>query len=163
MEVRTKRDAEVEKVRQKFLTKLEREEDQVAKAQERVERERAEARQTQVDTAISFGSSIFDAFMGKSVRSAVRSTASKATRSAKAQSDISRAEDALAREVEDVQRLQQEMESELATVAQKFGSSNFAVESKRISPKKSDISVRFCGLVFVPYFVDFEGRKIRAF
>jgi hypothetical protein len=163
MEVRTRRDAAVDKIRSKFQSKLEREEDQVARAQEKVDNERGEARQAQLDTAISFGSSIFDAFMGRSVRSGVRSTASRATKSARAQSDISRAEDAYARELEDVERVRQEMEAELREQSEKFGPGAFPVEVKSLSPRKTDVDVRFCGLVWVPYFEAADGRKMKAF
>jgi len=163
MEVRTRRDAAVDKIRSKFQTKLEREEDQVARAQQKVDKERGEARQAQMDTAISFGSSIFDAFMGRSVRSGVRSTASRATKSARAQSDISRAEDAYARELEDVDRVRQEMEAELQEQSQKFGPGAFPIEVKSLTPRKTDVDVRFCGLVWVPYFEANDGRKMKAF
>ncbi len=163
MAARTLRDEAVDKIRAKYQTKLEREEDQVARAQQKVDKERGEANQAQMDTAISFGSSIFDAFMGKSVRSGVRSTASRASKTAKARSDISRAQEAYEREVEDVERVRQEMEADLNEQARKFGPGAFPVETKSLSPKKTDINIRFCGLVWVPYFEASDGRKMKAF
>lgn len=162
-EIRTRRDAELDKIRQKFQARIEREQDQVARAQERVDRERAEARHAQMDSALSVGTSILGAFMGRSVVSAVRNSASSASRSSRAQADIGRAEDALAREMEDVTKLGEELERELEASARKFDPANFPVESKPVFPKKQDIQIRFCGLVFVPYYVDGQGRKMRAF
>ncbi len=82
---RERRDAAVEDLRRKYAPKLQALDDRERRAQERVSREQSQASQQKLQTALSIGSSILGALMGRKALSATNLTrAASAARSASA-------------------------------------------------------------------------------
>lgn len=93
---REKRDSWTEELRQKYAKKIASLEDQIYRAQERVDREQDQAQQQKVQAAISIGTSLLGAFLGRKVTS--RANVSKAgtamrsaSRTMKERGDVERA------------------------------------------------------------------------
>ena len=78
---RERRDLEVEKLRDRYASKMRSLQDRLLRAQEKVDRERSDYRQKSVDTAISVGASIFGALFGRKKLS--RSNVERASTSAR--------------------------------------------------------------------------------
>ncbi len=68
--MREKRDVEVAKLKAKYAPKLQTLSDQVRRAEERVEREKAQAGQQKMQTALNVGATILGALMGRRMASA---------------------------------------------------------------------------------------------
>ena len=144
--VREKRDAEVEKLRDKYAPKLRALEDQLRRSAERIEREQAQLSDRRMQTAVSVGTSILGALFGRKRISATTigragSAARGAGRLGKEQKDVEQAE--AAREVLEQRQadLERELEAEINTLKSALDPAAVAVEEQRISPRKADIAV----------------------
>lgn len=150
-----KRDQIVQKLRQKYGQKVAVLQERLRRAQAAVERERLQAKQQQIQTAVSVGATILDAFMG---RRAVRSgtigratTAARgASRSRKEAQDVQRAE-------ETVQVLQQQLADLEAQIRVEIDAALGAVdpaaarlEPVTVRPKRTGITVQTIGLAWTP-------------
>ncbi|MFH1086531.1 MAG: ATP-binding protein, partial [Chloroflexota bacterium] len=111
---REERDAAVEKLRQKYASKITTLQERKRRAEQTVDVQRAQARQQKAQAAISVGATILSVLTGRKVTSA--SSVGRATtavrgfsRSAQEQSDVARAEET----VEAVQQMLTQLEGEL--------------------------------------------------
>jgi Skp family chaperone for outer membrane proteins len=153
--MREKRDAEIEKLRKKYAPKLTTLQDQLRRADDRVERERSDLSQHKMQTAISVGTSILGALLGRkaiSVTNAQRigSAARNAGRLGKESGDIDRAEDS--REVlqQRLTEMQTELEAEVSRLRSELDPATVAIEQTSVKPRKTDIDVRTVALLWVP-------------
>ena len=151
--LREKRDAEIEKLRNKYAPKMTSLDDQRRRANERIERERAQLSDRRMDTALSVGTSVLGALFGRKRISAtnigrVGSAARSAGRIGREQQDVARAE--ASREVIDERReaLTRELESEIQKVQLGFDPATIEIEEVAITPRKSDIEVSEVAVVW---------------
>lgn len=153
--LREKRDAEIEKLRKKYAPKLATLQDQLRRADERVERERSDLSQHKMQTAISVGTSILGALLGRkaiSVGNAQRvgSAARSAGRLSKESGDIDRAEEN--REViqQRLTEMQTELEAEVSRLRSELDPATVIIEQTSVKPRKTDIDVRTVALLWMP-------------
>lgn len=153
--LREKRDAEIEKLRKKYAPKLTTLQDQLRRADERVERERSDLSQHKMQTAITVGTSILGALLGRkavSVTNAQRvgSAARSAGRLSKESGDIARAEES--REVlqQRLTEMQSELESEVTRLRTELDPTTVTIEQTSIKPRKTDIDIRTVALLWIP-------------
>jgi hypothetical protein len=153
--LREKRDAELEKLRKKYAPKLATLQDQLRRAEERIERERSDLSQHKMHAAISVGTSILGALLGRkavSVSNAQRigQAARSAGKLGKERDDVGRAEqnrDAIEQRLRD---LQNELEAETNRLRAELDPATVRVEQISVKPRKSDIDVRTVALLWVP-------------
>ena len=146
-----KRDAEMEKIRKKYAPKLTSLQEQLRKAEARVEKEKDQYGQQKVSTAISFGATILGAFLGRgamSVGTVGRAgTAMKGVgRASKEKRDIEMAQDSVEAVQERMDAMQQELDAELERIKSEMDIENLEISSTRIRPRKSDITLTSFGL-----------------
>lgn len=151
--LRERRDAEVEKLRRKYAPRLATLQDQIRRASERVERERSGLSQHKMQTAISVGTSILGALLGRkaiSVGNAQRigSAARSAGRIGKESDDVGRAEEN--REVLEQRRsdLQNELETEVSRLRSELDPATVQIEHSAVKARKADIDVRILALLW---------------
>ena len=159
---REKRDQQVERLRQKYAPKIAALQDRIRRADQAVEREKAQATQQKLSTAISFGATLLGALTGRktitqSTLGRAATTARGAGRTLKESQDVARADEnvqALAKQLADLQAL---LEQETEQV--KAGTDPVAesLEACEVRPKKTDISVSLVSLVWFPYSRDSKG------
>ncbi|NLC88964.1 MAG: ATP-binding protein [Clostridiaceae bacterium] len=152
---REERDAALDKLRDQYDKKQKTLEGKIIKAEERVDRETEQSKDAKRQTAISFGSAVLGAFLGKSLvtQSSVgrAGTAAKsASRSKRQAEDIVRAEDALKRLVAEKTALDAEMEQALTTMAAVYDNAADNVKTVLIRPLKRDIAVKAFALLWLP-------------
>jgi len=164
-ELRIKRDAEIDKLHATYDRKLRQEQDQVNRAHQKLEREQALHRELKMKGAVNVGSSLLNAFSGRSgaMSRAAKQTTDNALRAQRKAQDVEQASAALQREIDDVHRVQSELEAELQRVAARWDMSQHPVQTVEVPVKKQDLDVMFVGLVFVPYWVSPANERIRAF
>lgn len=155
MAAREERDAALDKLRDQYEKKQRSLEGKIIKAEEKVDRETEQAKDAKRQTAISFGSAVLGALLGKSLvtqSSAGRAgTAAKsASRSKRQSEDIVRAEDALKRLVDEKTELDAEMEEALVELAAVYDNASDNVETVLIKPLKRDVTVKAFALLWVP-------------
>lgn len=165
--MRERRDDELEKLRRKYAPKLASLQERVRKAQERVGRERSEYDQHKLQAAVSLGSTVLGALLGRKAVS--MSTVGRATttargvgRAARQKGDIDRARRDLAALQEQLQGLEQQFQADAGRL-QDLDVASVDIVEKEVRPRKADITVSRVGLAWRPYWVDTSGVATPAF
>jgi hypothetical protein len=161
------RDEQKEELRRKYGAKRAQLEDRLRRAQQAIERETAQASQQSLQTAIGVGASILGAFLGR--RSSRSGTLGRATTAARAASrvlkergDIDRANENAETVSTQLQELEAEFQNEVAAFDASTDPANEVLEKVPLKPRKADVAVKLVALVWLPYWVDSEGNKKRA-
>ncbi len=161
---REERDRIAEKLRLKYAPKVAAMQERLRRAEQAVEVQKAQARDAKVSTAMSFGSAILGAFLGKKTFSA--GTVSKAataargvSRSAREAGDVGRAEESAEAVKQAMSELESQFQAEVAAAAARVDPSTEEFETVSIKPKKTSIAVRAVVLAWAPHWVDGGGVK----
>ena len=156
-DVSEKRDEETEDLRKKYAKKFQTLRDKIRRAEDKVEVEQEQYKQSRMSSYLSAGTTLLGALMGRrSVRNAGTSMRSFG-RAGKEKSDIERAKDSL----EDVQAkfedLEREFKDEVEELEDKLTVNELEFTDLKVTPRKSDISVEEFGVVWLPWRVDSSG------
>ena len=166
--MREKRDAAVAALRARWQDKLLKLQDQIRRAEERREREQAQLSQQKVQTAVSIGSSILGALLGRKAISAtnigrVGTAARSAGRWGRESQDVDRAEeniDVLKQRLADTQR---EVEAEIARLETTLDAATIALRQVEVPARKSDIVIGEVALVWAPWRKGADGFPAPAY
>jgi hypothetical protein len=161
------RDAAADKLRAKYAPKIASLQERIRVAQQAVEREKEQAKQQKMQTAISFGATLLGAFVGRkavSASSVGRATTAVrgASRAAKEQQDIERAGDTVEALQKRLADLEAEFKGELDALAAASDAQTEALETLTLKPKKSNISVQLLALAWTPHWRDAQGMVAPA-
>ena len=160
--LREQRDRDIEKLRQKFAPKITGLQEQLRKAEQRKSKEEDQAQSQIWGTALSIGTTLLGAFMGKKTLSATNigraaSSVRSASKLAKERTDVGYADE----NVEAVQQRLADLDAEFQTETEKIQTALDAdvisLEVITLQPKKSDISVDQVALVWTPWSVSSDG------
>ncbi|MBN2244078.1 MAG: DUF87 domain-containing protein [Acidobacteria bacterium] len=162
MAAREKRDALVEQLREKYNSQISRLKERIRAAGHAVEREKEQARQQKLQTAVSFGATIFSAFLGRKKVSAsslgrASATVGRAGRILKEKKDVARAEEKLEALAEQVSALEALLAEETDRIHADLDPQAQKLETYTIRPAKSGISVSLVTLVWAPFWQDARG------
>jgi len=160
--LREKRDIEREKLRQDYAPKIERLQERIRKAEQRVEVEKSQSNQATMSAALSVGQTLLGALFGRKLTSAgnvSRSATSmrSAGRAAQQRGDISRAEENVQELQEELGELEKAFEAELDRARSDVQAADIPLESYPLTPRKSDISAEV-SVVWLPYTRDESGE-----
>lgn len=157
------RDEQLEKLRDKYTSKLETKERQLKTAERALQREEEQARSAKIGSVISIGSAILSAVLGRkriSMGSVSRgATAARGvSRSSKESRDAGIAEEKVEDLQEALQELENELQEEMEEVRQTLDPLTIPLEKVRIKPFKKNIDVQRFALAWLPYIQvsDFE-------
>jgi hypothetical protein len=162
-DAREQRDDSVEKLRKKYGPKITTLKERLRKAQAAVEREKEQARQAGLQTAISIGATLLGAFTGRKRVSGMTTAARGVGRSMSERQDIGRAEETVESIEKQLAELNAEFEADSANLTASIDPSTEALETVTIKPKKADIVVQLVALVWAPYWQDETGSIEQAF
>lgn len=159
---REKRDLQIERLRKKYAPRIAALQDRIRRAEQAVEREKAQATQQKLSTAISFGATLLSALTGRkavsqSTLGRAATTARGASRTMKEAQDVARAAEsveALARQLGELQAL---LDQETAEVKASADPMAEELEPCEVRPKKADISVSLVSLAWFPHWRDEKG------
>ncbi len=162
--LRERRDLALEKLRKRFGARLQRLQDRIRTAEERVSREQSQYKQQKMSTMLSVGSTLLGALFGRKVASVgnVRRAASAArgaSRAAREKGDIARAEARLRDLQSQLRDLEDEFEDERTRKIESFDVDALGLQCKELAPRKSDIDVGPIQLVWMPYADEAQGRR----
>jgi hypothetical protein len=167
-EAREKRDVAVEALRKKYAPKIASLEERERRAVERTERERSQASQQKLQTALTVGSSILGALFGRRRISAANVT--RATSAARAAARIGREADDVERADESLEavrgrqtELRAELDTEIAALARRFDASTCELRRVQVSPRKSDIVIGEVALAWAPWRKGADGFPAPAY
>ena len=149
--LRERRDAEVEKLRAKYASKLAALKVREERADQKIEREQSQASSETLATAVSVGGSLLGALFGGRRGSASAKVASAARgigRASRQRADVEHAEaerDTLRRQIE---ALETELEAEVAALEARYEPNALRIETVEVRPRKSDVAVGDLALVW---------------
>ena len=154
--LREQRDANVDKLKARYAPKLQTLTDQLRRAAERVEREKAQAGQQKINTVLSVGATLLGAFLGRGMaRVGTVGRAATAMKSAskigKESSDVVRASESVDVLQERLNALQAQFDQEVAALQEPVAPGAVNVQKRPVHPRKSDISVGLVGLCWTPW------------
>ena len=156
------RDAETEKLRSRYASKIAAIEKRIRTAEERVARESDQYKQAKLSSVLSVGASILGAFMGRKVIS--QTSVSKAStavrgagRAAQQRGGVQRAQQTLDELRSERQQLETELQSDLKELGEKFDVHRLELEEIVIRPRKGDLKVSDPKIVWTPWQVDATG------
>jgi hypothetical protein len=170
-QVREWRDKEIDRISDKSAAKLASLNDRIGRARQKVEKEKAEAKNKSMQTYVSIGTAVLSAILGRKVASSTtvgRAATSmrSASRATRHQADVVHAEEALSDLEEKLATLEGEVSEELEKVRLEANPDRLVLESIEIAPKKTEISVDDVVLAWVPAVESFpvargEGASTR--
>ncbi|HFE53073.1 MAG TPA: DUF87 domain-containing protein [Bacteroidetes bacterium] len=154
--VRERRDLEVEKLRTRYASKFASLRERLLRAEQAVQREQEQAAAAKVQTAVSFGTALLGAFLGRrrvtaTAASRLGTALSRASRSRKQKMDVERAKQRLEELRSRLDALQQELEDKIAAVASKYDVQTVRVETVSIRPRSTGVALNLFGLGWLPY------------
>jgi len=151
--LRERRDAEIEKLRKKYAPRLAMLTEQVRRGEERVEREKSQVTDQTMQTAISIGTTLLGALLGrKALSSSNVGRAGTAVRSAgrvaREKADVGRAQEGVEVKAQQLADLQNELELEIGKLQGELDPSVIEVVTVSVKPRKADTSVTPASLVW---------------
>ena len=160
---REDRDLKVEKLRRKYSSKFNTLNNRLMRAEQALMREKEQSQSSKVQTAISFGTAILGAFMGRkavSVGSAGRfGTAMRsASRIRKESMDVHRAKETFEATRLQLEELDQRLQEDIEQIEANFVPDEDSIQEVLVKPKSSDMTLEFFGLVWLPYRRDARGQ-----
>lgn len=161
------RDLEIAKVRKRYASKLTTLENRLLRANQAVEKEQEQSTKKKLDTAISVGTALLGALLGrKKISSTTASKIGTAMKSAgsasKEAADVDRARETANKVQSDIEALNAELEKELAALDTAFDAQQEELEEIIVRAKSTDINVPLFGLVWLPYSVSDKKRLVPA-
>jgi hypothetical protein len=164
---REQRDDAVDVLRKKYAPKLATLQERLRRAELAAEREKEQARNAGLKTAVSIGASLLGAFTGRktSLSSNVNRVASAAGKIGNTFSqgkDVSAAEGSVEAIKKSLDDLNAEFKAESDELAAKIDPTTEALDKVTIKPKKADIDVQLVALVWAPYWQDASGKTSPA-
>jgi len=163
-----RRDLEIEKLRKKYVTKYASIENKMRTAEERIDREKSQAKQATLQSVISIGSSLLGALFGRKIASRtnvgkVSSSARSMGRASQQHGDVGRAKKRLEQLNEDLAELEANCEDEITSLEEHWTVDGLKLESSEIKPRKSDIEIAPVTLVWTPWRLSDDGFAEPAF
>jgi hypothetical protein len=165
---REKRDAAVADLRKRWQAKLLQLQDQIRRAEERREREKSQLSQQKMQTAVSIGSSILGALLGRRAISAtnlgrVGTAARSATRIGRESEDVTRAEESLEVLQHRLDDTRREVDAEIARLDSTLDAASIPLTAVQVPARKSDIAVGEVALVWTPWRTAADGFPAPAY
>lgn len=162
------RDLQVEKLRKKYAPKLKTLTDRIRRYEQRVEKEKSQLTQQSWKTALSFGTTVLGAMLGRKLGSSTSvsraaSSMRAAGRIASEKGDIDRAKETLEAAQAQFAEMEVEFDEDAERLRQKFDVDNLEIAEKPVRCRKSDLGVEQVTLVWTPWVVDSNGIAERAF
>jgi len=164
---REKRDAAVEKLRQKYAPKMAALEEKKRRAEQAAAREAEQASSQKVQTAISFGATLLSSFLGRkavsfSTLGRATTAARSVSRSMKEAGDVTRAQESVEAVNQQLADLDAQLKAETEAIQQAGDPQTEDLEKVSLKPAKSDIAVKLTTLVWAPYWRDANGQMTSA-
>jgi hypothetical protein len=162
------RDDALEALRKRYASRVAAAEERVRRAEARVEREEEQRGRARSSTAISVGSTLLGALLGRRrvgvgtlgrAAGALRS----ADRAARESRDVERAREEHALRGEALSELTAELERELEEARARFAEGALACEERPLRARRADVEVQEVRLVWTPWRVAADGALEPAF
>jgi len=160
--MREKRDIGVEKLRKKYSRRFTTLKDRLMRAEQAIARESEQAKAKKMQTAISFGTAILGAFLGRKAVSAtsasrVGTAIRSASRVQKEKMDVARAQERAEAVRLQLAELDENLQEDMDAIELSFDAETEELEEISVKPKSTDITLEVFGLAWMPFRKDAGG------
>jgi hypothetical protein len=160
--IREKRDLEVEKLRKKYDRRFTTMRDRLMRAEQAIAREGEQAKAKKMQTAISFGTAILGAFLGRKAVSAtsasrVGTAMRSASRVRKEKMDVARAQERAEEIRLQLSELEEQLQEDIDRIELSLDAEVEELEEISVKPKSTDITLEIYGLAWMPFRKDAGG------
>ena len=152
------RDEEVDELRRKYRTKIERLEERIRKAQATVEREKEQARGHRLQNAISIGATLLSAFTGRSAVGKATTAARGLSRTGKERGDVERAEENVEALTLELEEMNEDLQTQIDELEERYDPLAEELEVTALRPRRADVDIRLVTLAWGPCIE--EGGRI---
>ena len=154
--MREKRDLEVEKLRKKYDKRFTTLKDHLMRAEQAIAREDEQAKASKVQTAISFGTAILGAFLGRKAVSAasaqrVGTAMRSASRVQKEKMDVARAQERAEAVRLQLSELDERLKEDIDAIGVSMDAEAEKLEKISVKAKSTDITLEIFGLAWMPF------------
>ena len=139
-----KKELEIDKLQTRYGKKEKTLLDRLSRAKERVEKESSDSTTSMIETGIA----VLGALFGKSSPTKIGRAVSKGSKILKERGEMSRAEERMTNIQEDIETLEYELEDTIDELDEKYNVDNCEIETFKIKPRKTDIDVELCAVVW---------------
>ena len=151
------RDINVGKLRQTYERKVARLEDRLMAAEQAHDREAEQASGSKVDTALSVGTAILGALLGRKRVSATSvgragTAARRASNMRKQMGDVKRAQEKIAKIEQDIEELKERFDSDVDAMDDVYNAQTEKLEEVLVRARSSNIQISWLGLAWRPAF-----------
>ncbi len=139
-----KKENEIEKLKTRYDSKEKVLTDRLIRAKERLEKESTDSTGSMIDAGIA----VIGALFGRATPTKISRAFRKGSDILKERGDMSRAEERVAKINDDIEALQEELENKIDQFEDKYSADNCGIEIFKIKPRKTDIDVESCAVVW---------------
>jgi hypothetical protein len=139
-----KKEGEIEKLQSRYDKKEKTLLARLSRAKERVEEEEADSTSSMIETGIA----VLGALFGRTSPTKIGRAFKKGTNILKERGDMNRAEERMATIQADIEALEYELEDKIDNINEKYNVDNCKIETFKIKPRKTDIDVKLCAVVW---------------
>ncbi|MEM8712729.1 MAG: ATP-binding protein, partial [Planctomycetota bacterium] len=162
-----KRDLALEKLRKKFATKIDRAEERVRKAHEKLGVQEEQLEEKSSSSWISMGTSLLGALFSRKKVSATNmrragSAMKQRNRVAKEKQDVERAERELKEREEEMRQLERDFEAAVSDIPEPPAAASIELDEVIVRPRKSDFALDPPVLLWTPWIVGADGSARRG-
>ena len=139
-----KKEIEIDKLQVRYSKKEKTLLERLNRAKERVEKESSDSTSSMIEAGIA----VLGALFGKSSPTKIGRAVSKGSKILKERGDMSRAEERMVAIQDDIEALEYELEDKIDALNEKYSVDNCEIETYRMKPRKTDIDVKSCAIVW---------------
>ena len=138
------KEIQIEKLQTRFSKKEKTLLERLSRAKERVEKESSDSTSSMIETGIA----VLGALFGRTSPSKIGRAFKKGSKILKERGDMSRAEERMSKIQDDIEALEYTLEDDIDVLGEKYSIDNCQIDEIKIEPRKTDIDVEVCAVVW---------------
>lgn len=147
---RQARDAEVDNLRSKYRTQLDRLGDRLDKYKKDLAQDEAELSARKQQEWVSLGETALNFFLGRRSSRVLSTAASKRSMTSKAKSEIERTQEEIADLQQEMESVEQELEAAADEITRKWAELLDDLTTEEVKPRRTDVDVEFVAVGWMP-------------
>jgi hypothetical protein len=160
---REKRDAEVDKLKSRYQTKLDRLAKRLEREEVELEEDKAEYSARKQEEMVSGAETVLGIFGIFGRRKSISSAMTKRRMTTKAKLDVKESEEEIARLQKEIEEMEAELKEEAQAIADRWDEMLDDLETYEVKPRRSDVDVEMAAVAWLPYWeIIYEARGRRV-
>ncbi len=149
---RERRDADVDKLQEKYRTQIDRIEDKLRKEERELAEDEMEHQNRRNSELIGIGETVLGLFLGRKSSKGLSGALNRRRMTAKAKADIDESHEEIADLKDDIRALESALENEIRTITSRWERVEAELVNEELSPRRTDIDVQAVTVVWRPFW-----------